>query len=192
MFGERARQRAAPVEGDARGDAEVRETLASDTESQRILKGLESSQESVRLDHDPRAGRGGAGLLKVADEPIQIDGAAFMRPTDADVRIDHHDGLDVRRQALEQAAHGARVCARLTPSSTQRHPACAQPQHRIVRRAVADEPDTLAIASERLDELLEVVLEVIYRGNDRERRGRDHVPRIRRQDCREIESISSF
>src|SRR5580692_9554715 len=111
MFGERAHQGAAPVERHARGDAEVRKTLTPDAEGQRVLEGLESGQESVRLDHDPRTGRCGAGLLKVADEPIQIDGAALVEPADMDVRIDHHDGFYVRRQPLEQAAQGAGLAA---------------------------------------------------------------------------------
>src|SRR5271155_1813167 len=103
MFAEGARQGGAPVERHARGYAEVRKALTADTERQRVLEGLESGQEAVLLDHDPRAGRGSPRLLKVADEPIQIDGAALVQPADTNVRIDHHDGLDVGRQALEEA-----------------------------------------------------------------------------------------
>src|SRR5208283_511983 len=109
MFAERADQRTAPIKGHAGRDAEIGETLAADTERERVLKGLKSCQKSVWLDHDPRAGRGGTGLLEIADEPVHIDGTALIQSAYANVRIDNHDGFDMSRQPLEQAAQGARL-----------------------------------------------------------------------------------
>src|SRR3981081_851924 len=112
MLVERAHQHTSFVEGyAARGDAEVPETLASDSKGERIFEGLEAGEEAIGLDHDPRAGRDRAGLLEIADELLHIDGAAFVQAPDTDVRIDHHHRLDVHRQALEQAADGTRLAA---------------------------------------------------------------------------------
>ena len=107
MFAERKRQRTATIKRHARSDAKIGETLTPDTKRQRVLEGLKSRQKSVGLDHDPWTGRGGTGLLEVADELIQIDRAAIVQPANADVRIDHHHGFDVSWQTLEQAAQGA-------------------------------------------------------------------------------------
>src|SRR3979409_1513317 len=107
MLVERAHQHTSFVEGyAARGDAEVPETLASDSKGERIFERLEAGEEDSGLDHDPRAGRDRAGLLEIADELLHIDAAAFVQAPDADVRIDHHHRLDVRREALEQPANG--------------------------------------------------------------------------------------
>src|ERR1700721_2598745 len=68
-------------------------------------------QKTVWVEHCPRAGRGGAGLLEFTDKPIHIDRAAVVEPAYADVRIDHHHGLDMSRQTLEQAAQRRRLAA---------------------------------------------------------------------------------
>src|SRR5260370_37100385 len=111
MFSERTCQCAAPIKGYAGGDAEVCEALTPDTERQRVLEGLESRQKPVGLDHDPRAGRGCAGLLEVADALIHIDAPAIVKPAYAAGRIDHHDGFDMLRQTLQQPAQGAVLAA---------------------------------------------------------------------------------
>src|SRR5882724_2434107 len=186
MFAERTCQGAAPVEGHAGGDTEVCEALTPDTERQRVLEGLESRQKSVGLNHDPRTDRGGAGLLEVADELIHIDRAAIAQPAYADVRIDHHDGFDMLRQMLEQAAQGAGFAPVHTVVETSPS-GLAQPQDSVVRRPVADEPHAVAVGSERLHELFEAVFEIEYGSDDGKRQSRDDTPRVSRQNGGEID-----
>ena len=70
-----------------------------------------------------------------------------LQPADADVGIDHHDGLDVRRQTLEQAAHRARLAP--VDAVVETAPSrLTQPQHGVVGRAVADQPDAIAVRRE--------------------------------------------
>src|ERR1700704_4619667 len=110
MLVQGARQRAAFVERDTAGsDTEVTETLAADSKRERVFKRLEAGQEAIRLDHDARTRRRGAGLLEGADELLHIDRAAFIQAPDAHVRIDHHHRLNVGWQALEEPADGARL-----------------------------------------------------------------------------------
>src|SRR5258708_16644070 len=147
---------------------------------------MESRKKSVRLDHGARTGRGGAGLLEVADELFHIDRAALVQPANADVRIDHHDDIDMLRQAPEQAAQGAwfapvHAVVEASPASL------AQPQHGLVRRPVADEPYAVFIGPERAHEFLQAVLEIEYGSDDRKWRRRDDTPCVRRQKGGEID-----
>ncbi len=127
-----ARQGIAAVERDAGGDAEVGQALPSDAECQRVLERLEARQKAVGLDHHARAGRGGARLLKLADELLEIDLAAGSGLENADVRIDHQHGLDVLRQRLEQAPQCGGLAA--VDAVIEAAPAgLAQPQQRCGR-----------------------------------------------------------
>ena len=78
-----------------------------------------------------------AVLRKAGTEPawsgelLHVDGAAFVEPPDADVRIDDHHRLDMGREALQQSAYRARFAAVDTIVETS--PASLpQAQHRVV------------------------------------------------------------
>ncbi len=109
MLLQRSLQRTAAIERNARGDAEVGEALAPDTESECVFESLKTGQKAVLLDHDAGAGSRSAGLLKVAHELLHIDRAPGVDAPDTNVRIDHHHGFDVRGQTLQQAADGPRL-----------------------------------------------------------------------------------
>jgi hypothetical protein len=73
-----------------------------------------------------------------------------LQSADANVGIDHHDGFDVTRNALQQAADRAGLApvdavVETAPSRLR------QPQHGVVGRPVADEPYAIFIRSERLE-----------------------------------------
>src|SRR6266481_4607745 len=104
----------------------------------------------------------------------------------ADVRIDHHDGFDMRRQMLEQPAQSAGFAAVHTVVETPPS-GLAQAQDGVVRRPVADEPHAVAVGPERLHELFEAVLEIEYGSNDRKWQCGDGTPSVRRQDGGEID-----
>src|SRR6185437_1352726 len=100
-------------------------------ESQRVLERLETRQKSVRLDHDARTRRRGTGLLKVAHELLQIDRAAGVETADANIRIDHQHGIDMRRQALQQSAYRPRLAP--VAAVVEASPPCLpQTHHRVV------------------------------------------------------------
>ncbi len=70
--------------------------------------------------------------------------AAFVAPADADVRIDDHHGFDMRRQRFEQAPDRARLLA--IHAVIENAPAgLPQPRDRSIGRAVADQPDLVAL-----------------------------------------------
>src|SRR5947207_13815520 len=166
MLLERPLERVAPVNGDAGGDAVVGETAPPDHEGQGVLQRLKPRQKAVPLDRDARAGRRGPRLLEVCDGALEIDDAALVPAADLDIGVDDHDGLDLRRQGLEQVTE----CRRLVTVFlfVEASPAPLLPAFRgSVGRAVADEPDMIAVGLESLHELIELVLEVVYRCDDR-------------------------
>src|SRR5581483_370188 len=167
MLVQRAHERVPAVKRHAGGNAEVGEAFATHAKGERIFERLKSGEEAVGLDHDSRARGRRAGLLEVADELIDIDGAAAVQSADTDIRVDHHDGLDVRGQALEQTPDRAGLAS--IDAIVEAAPArLAQPQNRVVRGAVADQPEAIPIGRKGLHELLDLILEVEYGGDDRE------------------------
>src|SRR6185312_4695472 len=77
------------------------------------------------------------------------------------------DRFDMSGQPGQQSANGARLTSihAIVKTTPARLP---QPQYRVVRGAIADEPDTLPMSAERFLKLLELVLEIEYRGDDGE------------------------
>ena len=104
----------------------------------------------------------------------------------ANVRIDDHDGFNVRRAAAPAAGASAGLAP--VDAVIEASPAgLAQPQHSVVRRAVADEPHAFAIGPKGLHELFELILEVEHRRDDRKRRAGHDESRIERQNRGEID-----
>src|SRR5437868_846718 len=171
MLLERPLERIAPVDGDAGGDAVVGETAPPDHEGQGVLERLKPRQEAVPLDRDARAGRRGPRLLQVCDGALEIDDTALVPAADLDVGVDDHDGLDLRRQGLEQVTEWRRLVTVFLFVEASPAP-LLQASRGSVGRAVADEPDMIAVGLEPLHELIELVLEVVYRGDDRIRPAR--------------------
>ena len=178
MLRERALERIAAIARHAGGDAVVGQALAPDAKRERVFERLEAREEAVRLDHHARTDGGGARLLEVTDEALEIDAAAAIATADANVRIDDHHGLDVRRQAFEQSPHRAGLAA--IHAVIEAAPAClAQTQHGVVGGAVADEPDAIAIGRKGIHELIEQRLEIVDGSDDRVRPDRHDLPRAR-------------
>src|SRR5213595_1763404 len=168
MLPERPLERVAPVNGDAGGDAVVGETAPPDHEAQGVLQRLKPRQKAVPLDRDARAGCRGPRSLKVCDGALEIDDTALVPAADPDIGIDDHDGLDPRRQRREQVTQRPRLVA--VHLLVEASPAgLLQAFRGLVGRAVADEPDVIAIRLQPLHELIELVLEIVYRGDDRVR-----------------------
>ncbi len=140
MLGERALERVTSIDRDAGRDAVVRKACTPDAKRQRVFIGLEACEEAIRLDHHPRTKRRGPGALEIADGALEVDGAALLARADANVRVDDHHGLDVRRERLQQTPNRARLLAihaviEATPA------ALAKPGNGAIGRAIADQPD---------------------------------------------------
>src|SRR6185312_10613575 len=127
-----------------RGNAEIRQALPSDAKSQGILERLEAREKPVGLDHDARTHRRRARALKIADGTLEIDTAALTDAANADIGIDDHHRLDFYRESRQQPMQGAGL-APVDAFIDATPPGVAQALDRIVRRAVAQQPDPVPI-----------------------------------------------
>jgi hypothetical protein len=125
-------------------------------------------------------------LLEVADESSQIDRAAVPQSPDTDVRIDHHDGLDMAGNTLQQAANGAGFSA--VDAVVETAPSgLSKAQYGVVRGPIADEPYPILIRTKCLDEVLDLVLQIEDRRDDRVGQKRHDVSRFRRRNRVEVD-----
>src|SRR5919109_642539 len=109
MLIERALERIASIDGDARGHGEIGEAAPSHHERQRVFERLKAREKPVPLDRDPRTGGRGPRLLQIGDDPLELDDAALVPAADPDVGIDDHDGLDLWRKLADQEPERPRL-----------------------------------------------------------------------------------
>src|SRR5919197_4955912 len=104
-------QRIAAVDGEAGGDALIRERLSPQAERQTVLERLQPLPDVARADGDARAACGHAADLELEQHALERGDPITVRRLDYAVRVEHEHRRDLGRQPREELSDGSGLVA---------------------------------------------------------------------------------